>query len=308
MITKEPYNKAGFQQNKLFTKTARNAFLHILRRLRNEGRTLLLPEYIGMNDYEGSGVFDVVRISRIPFSFYKLSNNLSPIVNEMALENTQKYCLLVIHYFGFPPDNFKELISFCKTNDITLIEDCAHTIGGKFENIPLGELGTYAIHSIHKILPTSEGGILVDNSSEESFKFTVEEEGVKQETLAMYALSDFDKINQKRRENYQIYLDLLKDDNLLTFLQPKLNEGIAPLNFPILIGNNKREKLYFQLMDNKILTSALYYKLIPEVSHDNFSNALNISKSILNLPVHQDTNADEITYICEITNKLISNL
>src|SRR5690554_4654862 len=99
MITKEPYNKSGFQQNKLFTKTARNAFLHILRRLRSEGRELLLPEYIGMNDYEGSGVFDVVRISRIPFNFYKVSNNLSPIMDEIPLEEDKKYCLLAIHYF-----------------------------------------------------------------------------------------------------------------------------------------------------------------------------------------------------------------
>lgn len=305
MIQKEAKNKANFRANKFFTKSARSAFLHILRMQRNEGKTLLLPAYIGINDYEGSGVFDVIQISRIPYQFYEVSKNLSPILTSIQLDNSDSYCFLIIHYFGFPADNFDEIISFCQSNKITLVEDCAHTLHGFHNNQQLGTFGDFAFHSIHKILPTDDGGLLVDNSHETRFAISPENEGVKQETLSTFGLSLHTEIASTRQHNYHTYLDLLEPNQLITLMQNELAEGIVPLNFPIRVNNGLREKLYFDLIDKGITTAALYYRMIPQIDETQFSESYAISRSILNLPVHQDTTQDQVEFICKTLNDLL---
>src|SRR5574343_1267822 len=299
MIQKEAKNKSSFRSNKFFTKSARNAFLHILRLQRNEGKTLLLPAYIGINDYEGSGVFDVIQISRIPYQFYQVSKNLTPNMNSIHLYESTSYCFLTIHYFGFTADNFDEIIAFCQSKNITLIEDCAHTLHGFHNNQQLGTFGAFAFHSIHKILPTDDGGLLVDNSSEIHFSISPENEGIKQETLSTFSLALHREIAKNRQQNYRRYLALLEPNELLELMQARLSEGIVPLNFPILIKNGLREKLYFDLIEKGITTSALYYRMIPQIQENEFPESYTISGSILNLPVHQDTTLEQVDFICQ---------
>jgi dTDP-4-amino-4,6-dideoxygalactose transaminase len=308
MITKEPHSKIGFQKNHLFTKSARNAFLRILRKMRDNNRTLLLPAYIGINNYEGSGVFDVVTISRIPYKFYELNTTFSPDLNSLEIEPEKKYCLLLIHYFGFAPDNFAYIDSVCKDKGILLIEDCAHTLTGTFKGQKLGSYGQFAFHSIHKILPTDDGGILVDNTGINNFNFSPDDEGIKMETIAFYALAKHEEISQRRIENYNLYLKLLEKAEIIELLHPVLEEGIVPLNFPILIKNGQREKLYFELEKAGIVTCALYYQLIPQLSKSEFPISFTLSESILNLPVHQDTEDTDIEYICKTINSLVKSL
>lgn len=308
MITKEPHSKIGFQKNQLFTKSARNAFLHILRKMRDENRTLLLPAYIGINNYEGSGVFDVVSISRISYEFYEINSKFSPDLYSLEIDSNKKYCLLLIHYFGFVADNFEHIISLCANKDIVLIEDCAHTLSGRFNGQKLGSFGQYAFHSIHKILPSDDGGILVDNSTQKHFSFSADDEGIKKETIALYALAQHDEISQKRIENYHSYLKLLETTESFDLLHPELAEGIVPLNFPIMVKNGKREKLYFELEKKGILTCALYYRMIPQIAQTDYPISHSMSDSILNLPVHQDTETADIEYICETINSLVKSL
>ncbi|MES2799097.1 MAG: DegT/DnrJ/EryC1/StrS family aminotransferase [Bacteroidota bacterium] len=305
MIQKEAKNRSNFKENKFFTKSARNAFLHILRLQQKEGKTLLIPSYIGINDYEGSGVFDVIQISRIPYQFYDLSKNLSPILNSITLEPSKSYCFLLIHYFGFPADNFEEVIKFCSNSNTTLVEDCAHALHGLHNGKKLGLFGDFAFHSIHKILPTDDGGILVDNTQKINFQILPENEGIKQETLSTFALSQHSEIAKQRRGNYFQYLSELKINGLLELMQPTMHDGIVPLNFPIIVHNGLREKLYFDLIAKEITTSALYYRMIPQINQEKFPLSYNISSSILNLPVHQDTTAEQISFICSTINELL---
>jgi len=308
MITKEPHSKIGFQKNQLFTKSARNAFLHILRKMRDENRTLLLPAYIGINNYEGSGVFDVVSISRIPYEFYEINSKFSPDLYSLEIDSDKKYCLLLIHYFGFAADNFEHITTLCADKDIVLIEDCAHTLSGSFKGQKLGTFGQYAFHSIHKILASDDGGVLVDNTSQKNFDFSADDEGIKKETIALYALAKLDEISKKRVDNYHSYLKLLEPTETFDLLHPTLEEGIVPLNFPIMVKNGKREKLYFELEKKGILTCALYYRMIPQIGETAYPVSHNMSGTILNLPVHQDTETADIEYICETINSLVKSL
>jgi dTDP-4-amino-4,6-dideoxygalactose transaminase len=280
------------------TKNARSAFLHILRRLRDDGYSLLLPSYIGMNNYEGSGVFDVVRTSRIEFEFCPVDLELSPEINHLEKIKGKK-AILIIHYFGFPPNNFEQLLELAAMKSWLTIEDCAHTITSKYKGKLLGTIGDFAFHSIHKLLPTSDGGILRVNNSNYSFDIHPIEEGIKTETVCQYIRTNMNSISKERIDNYMRYLDLLSKGNTgFQVIHTHLADGVVPLNFPILIKTRKREEVYFELIERDVTTVSLYYQLIPEVLHKGYDTAEQISAQILNLPVHQDTSFEDIECVC----------
>jgi dTDP-4-amino-4,6-dideoxygalactose transaminase len=68
--------------------------------------------------------------------------------------------IVVVHYFGLPQP-MTAIRRFCDERTITLIEDCAHALFGKADDQPVGSIGDYAIASLTKFLPTSDGGCLV---------------------------------------------------------------------------------------------------------------------------------------------------
>jgi dTDP-4-amino-4,6-dideoxygalactose transaminase len=294
VITKEPVNTEAYTLNRFFTKSARSAFLHILRKERDAGRTLLLPAYIGLNAYEGSGVFDVIQISRIPYTFYAVDQTLAPVLASLPQKNDTSYLFLLIHYFGFAPHNFEEVLDYCKSNKHCLVEDCAHTLSSAYKDKALGTFGSYAFHSIHKVLPTSDGGLLVDNSGKRNFQIDALEEGIKATTIAQFANSDLDALAEKRIQNFERWRQHLHDCSGLDFMFTNPLNGIVPLNFPVLVKNDRREALYFFLMENEAPSCALYYKMIPQISEELFPLSYEISTSILNLPTHQDTSFDDI--------------
>ncbi len=74
--------------------------------------------------------------------------------------------LIVTHYFGVPTD-FRPILKACEEHGITVIEDCAHTLGGMVAGQQAGTLGDAAIFSFNYDKPISLawGGIAVINRS-----------------------------------------------------------------------------------------------------------------------------------------------
>jgi len=77
-----------------------------------------------------------------------------------------------------------------------------------------------------------------------------------------------------------------------------LVNGDIPQSFPLRIKNEKRERLYFYLIDHAIPVTALYYRLIEQIKQEQFPISFAIASEILNLPVHQDITQDDIREIC----------
>jgi dTDP-4-amino-4,6-dideoxygalactose transaminase/GNAT superfamily N-acetyltransferase len=71
--------------------------------------------------------------------------------------------IFVTHYLGFPQD-LHQLLSICKRYNLFLIEDCAHTLYGRFEGRYLGTWGDVGIFSMRKLLPILNGGALIVNN------------------------------------------------------------------------------------------------------------------------------------------------
>lgn len=73
--------------------------------------------------------------------------------------------LVIQHTFGHPDDLIK-IKKICRQHNLTLIEDCAHTIGVKYQNRPIGSFGDLTILSFgrDKAISSVFGGALLSSN------------------------------------------------------------------------------------------------------------------------------------------------
>lgn len=284
MITKTAVKRENFRRKWTYTKSAREAWYNIIlnfKMIQPEGN-ILLPAYIGWSQNEGSGIFDAVKNSGLKYSFYDLNLHLEidfKKLKKQILTNTSQLVLLV-HYFGFPDNKYEEIVSWLKQNEITFVEDCAHAwltdlIGGK-----CGRAGDFSFYSLHKILPTIYGGLLVDNypsNFDESY------------TPYFNLTYDLHSIYNKRIFNYKYLANLVKGlGDEFTFLHEEIYEGICPQTLPVIVNNYNRDKLYEEMNDAGFGLVSLYHTMINELKEVSCGAVDIVSKKIINFPIHQD--------------------
>jgi dTDP-4-amino-4,6-dideoxygalactose transaminase len=309
MIQRSPTETENCAFRWSFTPSARAAWELILRSSQfGPDRSVILPGYIGLSPHEGSGLFDPIRNSRTPFSFYRLGPKLQIDLDliEEHLSTRKHPVLLVAHYFGFPHVNMAELKSLCQRYDTILVEDCAHVPGPLGEATGLGTYGDMAFYSLHKMLPVKYGGVLCVNS--EHLRVPKRGEGeVGPEILSQLLRADWKEISRVRRVNYNYLRTELEAIEGLEIVYD-LPTDVVPHDFPVIIENGKREALYFALMDQGLPTTSLYHQMIPEILPTEHPNSHTLSRSILNLPVHQDTTLDDLWELSTAIKSIMNNL
>ncbi len=86
-------------------------------------------------------------------------------IEDLKNKITPKSKILVIqHTFGMPAD-ISGAVSVAKQNNLILIEDCAHSLGAKFNNQKVGTFGKFSFFSFSrdKIISSVYGGMAVTN-------------------------------------------------------------------------------------------------------------------------------------------------
>jgi dTDP-4-amino-4,6-dideoxygalactose transaminase len=75
--------------------------------------------------------------------------------------------LLLSHMRGHICD-MERLMALCENLDLTLIEDCAHTMGAAWDGTPSGRFGVFGCYSTqtYKHINSGEGGLLVSDDAE----------------------------------------------------------------------------------------------------------------------------------------------
>lgn len=94
--------------------------------------------------------------------------NMCPVALEEAFKKYPDVkAIIVVHLYGFSAD-MDEIISICRKNNVTIIEDAAESLGSLYKGRYTGTLGDYGVYSFNgnKIITTSGGGMLVSNDSE----------------------------------------------------------------------------------------------------------------------------------------------
>jgi perosamine synthetase len=93
--------------------------------------------------------------------FFPIDNLGAPRLDVLSVQDLRLVrAMLVAHYFGLP-QTMSTVRKFCDERGIALIEDCAHAMFGKVEGRPIGGWGDFAIASLTKFFPVTDGGCLV---------------------------------------------------------------------------------------------------------------------------------------------------
>ncbi|WP_108944041.1 DegT/DnrJ/EryC1/StrS family aminotransferase [Shewanella halifaxensis] len=312
MYTKKPENKELYVRKILYTTKARVAFDKVLKLLDFEsGKKILLPAYIGYTEREGSGVFDPITSNNLEYDFYEVDTMLS--IDFKSFENRVKCgdikAVLVIHYFGFNCANVIKVKAICEKYGVYLIEDCAHTYHSKVDGKKLGDIGDFSFTSLHKLFPVGNGGALQINNSD--FNLSIAElssdEQADIEVLSLISSYDCDRANERIRSNYVYLHNKIKSVVGVRSIFPILEMGIVPMNYPILISGGLREKLYFYLIERNITVTALYYRLVGEIDKEQYPQSFYLSDSILNLPINQDIELEEIDEMVRVISEFMEN-
>ena len=84
------------------------------------------------------------------------------------LDKPEECVFLITHIGGWVNPDIESIAELCREKGISLIEDCAHSLGatlhGKHTGL-FGEAGVYSLYAT-KAVPAGEGGIVVTNDKE----------------------------------------------------------------------------------------------------------------------------------------------
>jgi dTDP-4-amino-4,6-dideoxygalactose transaminase len=114
----------------------------------------LLPAYLC------DSVLQPLRRAGVPFDFYSVGADLRPRLDELerTVDAQSPAAVLVIDYFGFPPeepDRLRALRNVC-----LVVEDCVQGSWLELPDAPGGGIGDVVFTSFRKYLPVPDGGIV----------------------------------------------------------------------------------------------------------------------------------------------------
>ncbi len=300
LITKKPEKIVRNLKNYYYFNWARDAFEFVLRNCKFDKEKILLPAYIGWSSKEGSGVFDPIKKLNCQYDFYKINKKIEVDINDLEdkIKKIRPKAILIIHYFGFVDPNINIIYNLSKKYNAFLIEDEAHSmltnlIGGKS-----GHFGLFSIFSLHKIFPVKKGGVLVTHKND----FVLNKK-----TYLDFFRYNLASVSINRINHWNIINSIIKSEKnpYIIPLHEELRSGIIPQSYPILIKRHNRDFIYYEMNRKGFGVVSLYHTLIKEIRENEYPESYHISKSILNLPVHQDINVKNIYLMMEYLFNLI---
>jgi dTDP-4-amino-4,6-dideoxygalactose transaminase len=289
-ITKTAVDPQTDYQPALFYASAREGmqdFLSAVLDAPDDG--VLLPAFIGWSANEGSGVFDPVLNVRARAGFYGLHGDLSVDVEKLTeMLDTQKFrVLVVIHYFGRTDPRIAELRELADRHGMLLVEDLAHGFYSSRGDGGAGSYGDMNLFSLHKMFPVPEGGMITYPRAD-----LVTTQKSTRPALAETILSyNWMAIASARRGNFEAITSLLRAlpecGNEFTLLWPELDDSDVPQTLPVRITGDNRDAIYRGMNEAGFGMVSLYHTLIEPV-RSGFELEIDLSKHIINFPVHQD--------------------
>lgn len=238
--------------------------------------------------------------------------------------------IMPVHYassFG----NLEKIYQIAKKYKLRVIEDAAHSFGSVYKDKKVGYYGDIICFSFDGIknITSGEGGAVV-TSNNKLFKnlkvlrtlgISVNEKNNKIDVdssliggrfhmdnihaaIGIEQLKKINDISKKRKyiaSLYQKKLSLIKQIKFLDINYSK--EKIIPHIVPILVQNNKRNKLRKFLENHNIETRTNYYPLnkLSLFKNKKFKcpNAEKFSQQVLTLPIHPNLNEHDLNYIID---------
>lgn len=241
------------------------------------------------------------------------------LIKEQVTNKTK--AVIITHLFGLPVKDVKEIATFCKSNNIFLIEDNAQSFGSL---ISQKRAGTFGDISTTSFFPTKNlacagdgGAIFTDDAllaekmktlrshgQEKKYEFSLPGYNSRLDTIQacvlLVNLKYLDEQLNSRKENATYYLRNLKE--------------CSNIELPILENNSfnqftirtKRRNELKEFLNEKGIQTMIYYPIAihSQVAYKKYSNhslsiSENLSSQCLSLPIYPGLRREEILYICD---------
>jgi dTDP-4-amino-4,6-dideoxygalactose transaminase len=146
-----------------FQPSARKGLEMLLKSIKDEKKTVLVPAF------NCPVVEDAILKAGWEVRLYDFSSKIGVFDWDKLLAELDNHIgvIIVTHYFGVPV-NFLKIKEKCNEMDILIIEDCAHTLGGRIDDLMAGTIGDASIFSFNYDKPISLGWggfVLINNQN-----------------------------------------------------------------------------------------------------------------------------------------------
>jgi dTDP-4-amino-4,6-dideoxygalactose transaminase len=84
----------------------------------------------------------------------------------------------------------------------------------------------------------------------------------------------------------------------------QLSQGVVPQTYPVLVHTPSRDLVYERMNAAGFGVVSLYHTLIDEISREDFPDSFELSRTIMNLPVHQEATEVSLTAMIEELAKI----
>ena len=255
--------------------------------------------------------------------------------------NKKTSAIILTHIYGLPVD-LSNVLKVAKKRKIKIIEDAAEVIGLKYKNKMCGSFGDLSTFSFYanKHITTGEGGMILTSdkalylkckslrnlsfSSSYFDRYNHDDIGWNyrmtnlQAALGCGQLENIKKIIKRKREIGNIYYNNLKNNDKIILQQNKTSySSNIYWVFGILLKKKvkiKRNSLMKKLLEHKIDTRPFFlsmnkqkiFKKMKLFTNKKIPNSEYLSKNGFYVPSGLAISNQEIKYICDILNKIIT--
>jgi len=258
------------------------------------GDTVLCPAYVGWSPREGSGVLDPLTSLGLRVGFYRVGSDLSVDLEDLAsrLKGEHTSGVILIHFFGHVDPNYPEVVRIIRDAGAWCLEDEAHALFTDLVAGASGRLGDASVLSLHKMLPVRGGGALLINPAS-----TLNLENLEAPHVSASMLWDHDlaAIAEQRRRNAAALAEMLNPlvGQVDSLWAPARNGEILQ-TYPVILLQANRDRVYEMMNASGYGVVSLYHTLVDGIQPADYPQSHALSRSILNLPIHQDLRTEQL--------------
>ncbi len=242
--------------------------------------------------------------------------------------------VIVVHYSGNCCD-MDRLREICQSNDLRLIEDCAHAMGATYDGRPLGtfgDMGCFSFHSV-KNLPIADGGCVIGHSKYEKalrrlrwlgidkatyertgstydYEYDVTSLGYKyhgNDLMAVIGLANLDLVDEHNSRRKQIHDRYVAEAPWLSI--PRVNERAKSSHHLVACCIDQRDE-FITFMAERGISVGVHYRPVSSLSrYSQFApeDVKTISQErferLATLPCFPELTYDDQTYVIETANE-----